>query len=278
MGELSLSQEADKRYSKGSMRAGFALQLGVIFQVLILFSGLAHATTFVKKTFEKAVSDSEGIVRGTVGINYPNWAQFPDGSRRICTFTELTIEEVLKGDIPVSGKLLLLRELGGSKDGVSLQIPGQVRFGKGEEVVVFIALPPNSDGSFTLNGMELGKYTFMQDEDGSLYLTGGRITQNREREYAREPGATPLPVKRWTLASLRKLIQDQRGPKNTINSNTYNMPPPTAPGAVSSPAPSLAPRAETRPEKGSGLAWGSWVWGLGLLGLLAAVIWFFVKR
>ena len=258
----------------------------VILQLLGPFVAPAWATTFVKKTFERAVSDSESIIRGTIGMTYTNWAKVQEGTPRIFTFTELTLDEVLKGDLTVPGKTVILRELGGEKDGVGLQIPGAARFKRGEEVVVFISLPPNADGSFTLRGMEMGKYNLVPGDDGGTYLTGGRITQNQsiESEGQGDTGqanlSDPKPPKKWTLARLRELIKTQNPGKNQARTSRSPQPSPLG----THPAPGLQPPPQAvavspRPaaESGSAIREGL-IWGVVGILAMALLIFFFIRK
>jgi hypothetical protein len=97
----------------------------------------AGATTFMERSFPDAVKDAPVVVRGRVGTSYANWVTGPDGTRRIFTFIELTVDEVLKGPSAAGKRSLTMRELGGEKDGVGMQVAGTAHFNQGEDTVVF---------------------------------------------------------------------------------------------------------------------------------------------
>jgi hypothetical protein len=245
------------------------------------------ASTFVHKTFEKAVSDAEGIVRGTIGMSYANWVK-ADGSQKIYTFTELHLDEVLKGDIaPSASKTLILRELGGEKDGVGLQIPGSAKFKRGQEVVVFVTLPVNSDGSFSVRGMMLGKYDLVHGDDGVSYLTGGRISFDTgghdDTDHPKDSGTEP--PKKWTLTAVRDLIRTQNLQKPQVKNGTAVTPRPDA----ANPAPGLQPSSQrpAEPPRSAGgferrgetdSSFSSWFVGGALLLGLALLVAYLLRK
>lgn len=214
--------------------------LGILFQLL---AGSVAATSFSHKTFEQAVKDSDGIVRGTVGTSYSNWVK-EEGANRLFTFIELTLDEVVKGQVPGTLKTLILRELGGEKDGVGLNIAGAARFRRGEEVVVFVMLPANSDGSYTLRGLMMGKYEVVRGDDGTPMLRGGRLAQPVEDEGHSDTGDGKLTgnaqQKKWTLQALRDLVREQRSAGTSVDSTGSKVPP----LAPSTPAPRLQPSTQ----------------------------------
>ena len=76
-------------------------------------------------------------------MSYPEWGKDSRGTKRIYTFTELQTSEVFKGN--ASSPSMVIREMGGEKDGVGLNIPGTSRYDRGEDVVVFLR-DKNEDG------------------------------------------------------------------------------------------------------------------------------------
>src|SRR4051794_28005467 len=75
---------------------------------------LSYATSFYERPFPDTVQDAPVIVRGKIGANHADWAAGPDGSRRIYTFYELRVDEVMKGT-PSSPRNISIREMGGEK-------------------------------------------------------------------------------------------------------------------------------------------------------------------
>lgn len=166
---------------------------------------MAYATTFHERPFEETVQDAPIIVRGKIGLSYTNWATGSDGSRRIHTFTELQIDDVLKG--PLKPRSIMMRELGGEKDGVGMQVSGTAQFTRGEDVVVFLNSPSNAgsaDEFYDVRGMMMGKYNVERDPSGKEYLIGAGITGQGHGHVGEQDD-----TRRWTIDALRDLVRSQ---------------------------------------------------------------------
>jgi hypothetical protein len=220
--------------------------LGLSGAALIFLTG----TTFAPREFPAGVQDAPQIVRGKVGTTYSDWGRSSDGARRLYTFYELQIEEVFKGQI--SGRSLTMREFGGQKDGVGMEVPGAAKFQPGEDVVVFLS-NKNSEGTHDLRGLMMGKYGIQRDADGKEFLTGPGITgltahsptQSDEDAHPHpqgqgQDGGAP---KKWTLDALRQLIATQAQSPTDTGANAS--PSPTAPSTPSATATSEAPRLQS---------------------------------
>lgn len=177
---------------------------------LISFISLfAQATSFIERPFPETVGDSPVIVRGKVGAHFADWANGEDGVRRIYTYYDLQIDEVFRGK--VQGSSLKVRELGGEKDGIGMQVAGSAHFIQGEDVVVLLS-DLNSDGSHDLRGLMMGKYSVNKDEAGREYLSGAGIQSSSESsnpDEEMEGQTVSSRQKIWTLEALRRLIQSQ---------------------------------------------------------------------
>ena len=79
------------------------------------------------------------------------------------------MSEVFKG--AAQGPKLTIRELGGEKDGIGMQIAGAAQFSRGEDVVVTLG-PRNADGTYDVRGLMMAKYSLEKDEAGNEYLNG----------------------------------------------------------------------------------------------------------
>ncbi len=177
------------------------------------------------------------MVRGKVGSSYSDWSTTADSSRQIFTFYELSVSEVLKGEL--SHRTITIREFGGEKDGIGMQIPGTSQFSKDEDVVVFLS--KQSDGSYQVQGMTMGKLDVQIDTNGEEYLAGAAINNS-----VFIPGEFP---KKWTLQDVRTLIKQQQADeqaKISRNPGHAEQRPPQNP-AVHTPreaAPQLQPEAQ----------------------------------
>ena len=117
--------------------------------------------------------------------------------------------EVLKGDL--RDQTIVVRELGGEKDGVGMNVAGSAQFSRGQDVVVMLnAMDP--DGFYDVKGMMMGRYDVVRDEGGGEYLTGpglGQHPQQTHHESQMDTGRAEKVGTKWTISALRTLIQDQ---------------------------------------------------------------------
>lgn len=222
------------------------------------------ATTFLPVPFSDSVKDAPLIVRGKIGIHYSEWDQDPEGSKRIYTYYEFIPSEPLKGSIP-SQPTLMIRELGGEKDGIGMHIPGTAQFEKNEDVVVFLK-PKNQAGAFDVHGMIMGKLNVFTDEKNEEYLTGPAIN----------PRSAGPESPRWTLKALRQLIKEQKANVQS-SSQTHPHPsttplPPThtvsPPEKASDLQPSLKQTADSERE----VSHVPPLWTLALMGIAGGLL------
>jgi hypothetical protein len=232
-----------------------------------LFATPAYATTFLQQPFPEAVGEAPIVVRGHIGNSFSDWAT-ADGQKRIYTFYELGVSEVFKGPVPPAAKTLAIRELGGTKGGVGMQVAGTAHFDQGEDVVVFLN-PKNPDGTYDMRGMMMGKFNIKQDANGKEYLAGPGLIEKQgngilnDDALDRAQGGTGVNTT-WTPERLRQLIDDQRSgrpapesspiPKASPVASPVASPAPARPAASPSAAPTLQP---TEPEE-AGSPSGVW--------------------
>jgi len=255
------------RHLATAVRAACAL---AVLTVSLMALSLAHATSFAEVPFPTEVQDAPIIVRGSILFFYAA-STTEKGSRRIYTYTELNVSEVIKGQLPRGSvqSSVMMRELGGEKDGMGLQVYGTAKFARGEDVVVFLG-PLNPDGSHEVRGMMMGKYNLEHGSDGKEYLKGPGLSISARS--ARQ---------QWSLDDLRALVRQQGAPPSLQNAENGAMGKASTHGAKSStlkelsssekPAPRLQPAIIKRRPAFS-LRW--------ILGIAAAftVLGFLFKR
>lgn len=204
-----------------------ALLLASLFEPLSVCS-VSWATTFIPRPFEEYVLRAPQIIRGVTGSHRSDWSNDSQGTRRIYTFTELKVAEVLKGnprDFPVDSTVSL-REIGGQKDGVGLMIAGTAEFKEGEEVVVFISSQQNADGSFDLSNMMMSKLSVLpSDSSGESETLAGPALEIQahtptEMHSNHTESNSSENKKIWNLEQLRSLIRQQTGASDPIPSKT----------------------------------------------------------
>jgi hypothetical protein len=149
-----------------------AIALAVFFTVAIL--PLGWSTTFVNRPIGDVVKEADSIVRGRTGDAYSDWGKT---TRQIFTYTNFVVTEVLKGKI--SETKILLRQPGGSKDGMEMGVPGAASFSPGEDVVVLLGKKNQDDGSYDVPGLATGKFNIVAGDNGEPTLVnslgGGAI-------------------------------------------------------------------------------------------------------
>lgn len=184
------------------LRARLRVIHGFWILILSLAAGWnAQGTSFMARPFPQTVQEAPVIVRGRVGSSHAAWGRSPEESRRIFTYTDLNIEEVIKGpDLHVHR--IELREIGGEVGGVGMEVEGSSRFSPGEEVVVLLG-NENRDGSFDVRGLMMGKLKVVTDDRGQEVLRGPAIDFQEDGVIGEREGT---PQKTWTLEGLRKLV------------------------------------------------------------------------
>lgn len=239
----------------------------------------AFATSIMEVPFPETVQDAPVIARGKIGASRVDFAVLPGGGKRIYTFYEFDIEEPLKGRI-VAGPGTI-REMGGEKGGVGMQVAGAAQFAAGEDVVALLS-DQNSDGTYDIRGLMMGKLNIKRDESGREILSGPAISGTGDHAPM---GGQPDSAKKvtWTLDSLRKLVKEQESAAR--NPQTSVIPSPRAsegPVVVASPAqasrlhnPSPGGSGGSEREEASGSRW-PWLF-LGAA-IIALGIWLFVLR
>lgn len=230
----------------------------LILLSVVFFLRSANATTFIPMPFPDLVGGAPTIARGVIGPSHSDWVGGANGSRRIFTFYEFQVEEVFKGEI--GGSSVQIRELGGEKDGVGMQISGTAQFAPGEDVVVFLGTK-NEDGSYEVRGLSSGKFDLERQPDGKECLSGVALSGD-EHERGGEKCA-------WDIASLRKIVREQSAAPAAANLRTPPVSPPQRSLPTSSPAPGLQPSPLN--EVGADAKGQLWkaVLALGIAGLLA---------
>jgi hypothetical protein len=115
------------------------------------------------------------------------------GEKRIYTTVSMEVNEWIR-PLQAPSRTLKLRQVGGEKDGVHLEIPGSAQFVEGEEGV-FFGKASNEAGVYDVLGLMLGKLKVEKAADGSEVLKGGILAQRPT-----DGGKHDL----WTLQKLRQ--------------------------------------------------------------------------
>ncbi len=216
-------------HARGIQSAKAALALTA---ALALQQPQAQATTFAPRPFPTVVQDARYIARGTIGVSHSEMSTGSDGMKRIYTYYELQITEAVKGSFP-SGTILI-REMGGEKDGIAMQVAGASQFKAGEDALVFLGAP-NLDASYDVRGLSTGKYSVEKGPNGQEVLTGGILALSEEIDEhghgsGAESGAQNAPGNPRTvpLQRLREIVKEQSlnplpQPENSQDSHSLRL-------------------------------------------------------
>ncbi|MBU6153878.1 MAG: hypothetical protein KGP28_06210 [Bdellovibrionales bacterium] len=214
------------------------MNLHFLFLMSTLMATKAGATSFFIRPFPEFIREAENIVRGRIHQPHSEFGISLGGERNVHTYAELEVLEVLKGAI--SKTSLQIRKLGGTKDGITLQIPGSPEFRDGEESVLFLG-PENEDHSYEVTGLELGKFGLVE-KNGDLELTGGLFSFSTGPESQEAIGPGVVENRRvWTLKQLKELVETQKmtapEPRTGSSSPEKKSPNPSLPAQEGRPPP-----------------------------------------
>jgi len=101
----------------------------------LLMAGVARSTTVIPPTFESLVSSASTIFVGDVMDVRSEWTATRQG-RAIKTYVTFKVEDVWKGSV---GAVTQLEFLGGTVDGVTMEVVGMPIFREGQRSVLFVS-------------------------------------------------------------------------------------------------------------------------------------------
>lgn len=168
----------------------------------------AFATSFYIRPFSEFTKTTPNIIRGKIGNIRTEYRVSPDGEKTIFTFADLEVKDVIKGGI--TGTQIQIRKLGGTKDGVTLEIPSSVEFIDKEDSVFYLS-EEQEDHSFEVTSMELGKFT-LTEKNGEEILNGGIFAYSKPRTgHEHDVIASNIAenLKPWSIDQLKELVKSQ---------------------------------------------------------------------
>ena len=254
----------------------------------------SHATSFFIRPISEFTKSTSVIIRGVTSDIHSENTVNPNGEKTIYTFATLSIKEVIKGNI--SGSSVRIRKAGGTIDGVTLEIPSSVEFKEGEDGVFFLS-EEQSDHSYEVTGMELGKFN-LANQDGKEVLKGGLFAYSKPHAHGGHSDhimANDLSenLKPWSINQLRELVKSQSSAAPEINtptiknnqeittSSNLSVPNENANGMISS-----VPKTEENPKpsdsteinKEEPLYIGSAVWYALAIAIMTLGVYLFLRR
>ncbi len=158
------------------------------------------------------INDADFIARGITSDSYSDWDK--SGKKNIYTYTPLTISEMIKGKI--NTRSILLRQPGGSKDGMEMHVPGSATFEHGQDVVVLLGKYNEEDQSYELPGLATGKYEVKKDSDGIETLVNSLASEmvytpkQSPNDHAKHSYSNASQI---SLDVFKKIAQGQNHPR-----------------------------------------------------------------
>ena len=179
----------------------------MILHLVSLLISAASATSFYIQPFPDFVKAAPNVVRGNLHDIIVENGITSDGAKTIFTYATLDIKESIKGSI--TAPTIRVRKLGGTRDGMTLEVPSSPEFVESEDTVWFLS-PPREDQSYEVWGLELGKF-WLKEEGGDFVLKGGILDYTPDERGDAHPEAH----RTWTLSQLRELAaSSDRGTKS----------------------------------------------------------------
>jgi hypothetical protein len=142
---------------------GFALLLALPAAIAVgpaqITPRRAEAAVSVALTLEQLATGASHIVVATAMEKRSRWEEL-GGSRRIVTYTRLTVDQAVAGK---PGKEVWVRTLGGVVDKIGQHVSGEAHLAVGAEALLF--LKQAADGALVVSGMAQGHYPIVRERD-----------------------------------------------------------------------------------------------------------------
>ena len=198
----------------------------------------AFATSFYIRPFSEFTKSTSNIVRGKISNIHTENSVDHDGVKTIYTFANLELKEVIKGNL--AGSQIQIRKLGGSKDGVTLEIPSSVEFTEKEEGVFFLS-EELDDHSYEVSSLELGKFNLVK-KNGEEILKGGIFNYSQPHpgdDHDVMGDNIEENLKPWSIRQLKELVHAQQSSGIASSPTEKNT-------NISKPSAELTPSIETK--------------------------------
>lgn len=122
----------------------------------------ASATTVLEMTNDELAAASPLVVRGKIVEQQSSWTA--DGLN-IVTRTRVRVDHALKGPNLTE---VVVRQLGGTLDGLTMAPVGDARLVPGEDVLLFLEPHPVEAGAFVLVAMGAAKFRVIRTPAGEI--------------------------------------------------------------------------------------------------------------
>ncbi len=138
-----------------------------VFFLLLALPVLLNATTVVPMDVDKLASVSTHIVEARAVQSTSQWNA---EHTLIFTYTQFALTRTLKGQAPAT---FMVRQLGGTVDGITQNVAGVRHWRPGEEAVLFLQPSSISDGALVVTGLMQGNFLMRHTPQGQTFVSNG---------------------------------------------------------------------------------------------------------
>ncbi|MGH9513166.1 MAG: hypothetical protein ACRD2U_13625 [Terriglobales bacterium] len=127
----------------------------------------SFATTVIPLSVENLTAISSHVIEGRA---ISTWTQWNAAHTVIFTYTKFQVSRTLKGEAPPT---VVVRQLGGTVDGITEKVPGVRHWGVGEQAVLFLRPGEIPDGSLVVTGLMQGNFLIYRGPSGESLVSNG---------------------------------------------------------------------------------------------------------
>ena len=137
------------------------------YLLLLAVSGLLFATTVIPLGVESLTRMSTHVVEGKAVSSTSEWNA---DHTLIFTYTQFEVQKTLKGQAP---NTVMVRQIGGTVDGITQKVAGVRHWNPGEEAVLFLQPSSMQDGALVVTGLMQGNFLMRHTQAGQTYVSNG---------------------------------------------------------------------------------------------------------
>lgn len=125
------------------------------------------ATTVIPMSVETMTGRADSVVEGRA---IQVWSTWDAQQRVIYTFTRFQVSRVLKG---AAQPAVVVRQLGGSANVITMKVAGVRNWRRGEEAVLFLRPSMANDGTMAVVGLMQGNFHVERTASGEARVSNG---------------------------------------------------------------------------------------------------------
>jgi len=135
--------------------------------LLLAVPVLLFATTVVPMGVEALTRASTHVLEARATASTSQWN--PEHTF-IFTYTRFEVTRTLKGQ---TSNTILVRQIGGTVEGITQKVAGVRQWRPGEEAVLFLQPSPTADGTLVVTGLMQGNFLIRRTQAGHIYVSNG---------------------------------------------------------------------------------------------------------